>query len=47
MLEGCDRVGKTTQAKLLVENLVKSGKKAKYMNFPGEWILGYNCEICE
>jgi len=34
VLEGCDRVGKTTQAKLLVENLVKSGKKAKYMNFP-------------
>lgn len=34
VLEGCDRVGKSTQAKLLVENLVKSGISAKLMNFP-------------
>ena len=39
VLEGYDRVGKTTQAKLLVENLIKSGKNAKYMNFPSK--LGF------
>uniref|UniRef100_A0A2P2I1I2 Thymidylate kinase n=1 Tax=Hirondellea gigas TaxID=1518452 RepID=A0A2P2I1I2_9CRUS len=34
VLEGCDRVGKSTQAKLLVEYLTKRGKPAKLMNFP-------------
>ncbi|XP_037049502.1 thymidylate kinase [Bradysia coprophila] len=34
VLEGCDRSGKTTQCKNLVERLLQSGKKAKYMNFP-------------
>jgi len=35
VLEGCDRVGKTTQANILVEKLKEHGKKAKYLNFPG------------
>ncbi|KAJ6640573.1 Thymidylate kinase [Pseudolycoriella hygida] len=34
VLEGVDRSGKTTQCKNLVEWLSKSGKKAKYINFP-------------
>ncbi|XP_018013107.1 thymidylate kinase [Hyalella azteca] len=34
VLEGCDRVGKTTQAKLLVESLKNNGKPAQLMNFP-------------
>jgi len=34
VLEGCDRVGKTTQARLLVERLNSQGQPAKYMNFP-------------
>lgn len=34
VLEGCDRAGKTTQCKRIVEHLVQSGHKAKFMNFP-------------
>lgn len=34
MFEGCDRAGKTTQAKLLVERLQNQKIKAKFMNFP-------------
>uniref|UniRef100_A0A336L6X4 Thymidylate kinase n=1 Tax=Culicoides sonorensis TaxID=179676 RepID=A0A336L6X4_CULSO len=34
VFEGCDRAGKTTQAKLLVEKLKKIGHDALYMNFP-------------
>jgi len=34
VLEGCDRVGKTTQARLLVDSLNAMGCPAKYMNFP-------------
>lgn len=47
VLEGCDRVGKTTQCKNVVETLRKSGHKAVYMNFPnratasGKLIDGY------
>lgn len=37
ILEGCDRVGKSTQAKLLVESLIKNGQKAQLMNFPGKF----------
>nr|XP_019535986.2 thymidylate kinase [Aedes albopictus] len=34
VLEGCDRAGKTTQCKRIVESLISSGHKAKFMNFP-------------
>lgn len=34
VLEGCDRAGKTTQCKKLVETLRDSGHQAIYMNFP-------------
>lgn len=34
VLEGCDRAGKTTQCKKIVEMLRKLGHKAAYMNFP-------------
>lgn len=34
ILEGCDRSGKTTQTKKLVELLKIEGIKAKYMSFP-------------
>ena len=35
MFEGCDRVGKSTQAKLLVEALQAAGMKCKSLRFPG------------
>lgn len=38
VIEGCDRVGKSTQAKLLVNGLMKVGKSSKLMNFPGEFL---------
>ncbi|XP_041978135.1 thymidylate kinase [Aricia agestis] len=34
VIEGVDRTGKTTQCKLLVENLKKMAIDAQYMNFP-------------
>jgi len=34
LIEGTDCSGKETQSKLLVENLVKSGKRAVYFSFP-------------
>ncbi|XP_001652904.2 thymidylate kinase [Aedes aegypti] len=34
VLEGCDRAGKTTQCKRIVESLNSAGHKAKFMNFP-------------
>lgn len=34
MFEGCDRAGKTTQCKKLVERLLKKNMKVKFMNFP-------------
>jgi dTMP kinase len=34
VFEGCDRAGKTTQCKKLVERLVSQNIKAKFMNFP-------------
>nr|CAD7198316.1 unnamed protein product [Timema douglasi] len=34
VFEGCDRAGKTTQCKKLVDALVQKGFPAKYMNFP-------------
>lgn len=35
VFEGCDRAGKTTQCKKLVEALNKESFPAEYMNFPG------------
>ncbi|XP_063235601.1 thymidylate kinase [Bacillus rossius redtenbacheri] len=34
VFEGCDKVGKTTQCKKLVNKLLEAGIAAKYMNFP-------------
>ncbi|XP_050727123.1 thymidylate kinase-like isoform X2 [Eriocheir sinensis] len=34
VMEGCDRTGKTTQAKKLVENMNAKGQKAVFMRFP-------------
>ena len=34
VFEGCDRSGKTTQVKKLVEKLNREGKSAKMMRFP-------------
>lgn len=34
VFEGCDRSGKTTQCKKLVEMLTKKNHKVKFMNFP-------------
>lgn len=34
VLEGCDKAGKSTQAKLLAESLMSAGKTVKLMNFP-------------
>ena len=42
VLEGCDRVGKSTQSKLIVESLTKDGIPAKLMNFPGEYYTVLN-----
>ncbi|MCL4133828.1 UNVERIFIED_CONTAM: hypothetical protein GTU68_064104 [Idotea baltica] len=47
VLEGCDKAGKTTQAKLLYENMIKFGIPTNYMCFPdrstkiGQLIDGY------
>ncbi|CAO1308400.1 unnamed protein product [Diamesa tonsa] len=47
VLEGCDRAGKTTQCKMLVERLTKLNLNVKFMNFPnrstssGQIIDGY------
>ena len=35
VMEGCDRCGKTTQTKLLVDALKADGIKAEKINFPG------------
>ena len=39
VFEGCDRVGKTTQCRRLVEALNTSGIEAKMMSFPSRWQL--------
>lgn len=36
VLEGCDKAGKTTQAKLLYENMTKAGIPTRFMCFPGK-----------
>ncbi len=36
LLEGCDRSGKTTQAKLLLEALKNKGQKVEFARFPGK-----------
>ena len=40
VLEGCDRAGKTTQAKKLVEALNQLGRVTKLLKFPGKY-----CEL--
>ena len=40
VLEGCDRAGKTTQAKMLVEALNQLGRITKLIKFPGK---GHHC----
>ena len=35
VFEGCDRVGKSTQCRKLVEKLLGSGGSVKLMKFPG------------
>ena len=35
VFEGCDRAGKTTQCKKLVEKLNELGIKSQFMQFPG------------
>ena len=37
VLEGCDRAGKSTQCKKLVQALIDSGKRAKLIAFPGKY----------
>ena len=39
VLEGCDRAGKTTQAKKLVEALNQFGRTTKLIKFPGNDFL--------
>uniref|UniRef100_A0A182Q2G2 Thymidylate kinase n=1 Tax=Anopheles farauti TaxID=69004 RepID=A0A182Q2G2_9DIPT len=47
VLEGCDRTGKTSQCKTLVDKLMQADIQARYMNFPdrgtqcGQLINGY------
>lgn len=38
VLEGCDRAGKTTQAKKLVDALNQLGRTTKLIKFPGKCI---------
>ena len=37
VLEGCDRCGKSTQCKKLLEELTKNNVKTRLMSFPGEY----------
>ena len=39
VFEGCDRVGKSTQCRKLVEALKKGGMRAELMKFPGEFTV--------
>lgn len=36
VFEGMDRAGKTTQAKLLQQRCIESGREARFMRFPGK-----------
>ena len=38
VLEGCDRVGKSTQCKKLVQALIKNGVDTEQYHFPGNYI---------
>ena len=40
LFEGCDRCGKTTQAKKLAEYFVSSGQQAEFMRFPDRETVG-------
>lgn len=48
VLEGCDRAGKTTQCKKLVDRLTNHNLNVKFMNFPnrstssGKYFMFYN-----
>lgn len=35
VFEGCDKVGKTTQCRKLVDKLLELGVAARFMQFPG------------
>lgn len=37
VVEGLDRAGKSTQCRLLAENLEKAGHKVKHMRFPSKF----------
>ena len=39
VFEGCDRVGKSTQCRKLVEALKNGGMRAELMKFPGEFTV--------
>ncbi|CAD5111187.1 DgyrCDS521 [Dimorphilus gyrociliatus] len=44
VLEGCDKCGKTTQAKLLEESLIKHGLSVQFLRFPDrQTIIGKMC----
>jgi dTMP kinase len=36
VLEGCDKAGKSTHSKLLIDALSRDGKVAHLINFPGK-----------
>jgi dTMP kinase len=35
VIEGCDRAGKSTQAKMLMEFLTQSGEQVEFRRYPG------------
>lgn len=46
VFEGCDRVGKSTHAKLLFEALKGEGYKVESLQFPGEVLVKYIHIFC-
>lgn len=40
VLEGCDRAGKSTQAKMLASALARLGLSTECRQFPSEYIIG-------
>ncbi len=45
VFEGCDRVGKSTQCRKLVEALNAAGKTAQLLKFPGD-LYTHECSQC-
>lgn len=41
VLEGCDKSGKSTQCKKLVDYLVSQSKKAELWRFPGKFVKDF------